>query len=600
MPASPSRRRAGTALALLAPFVAAAVVPPSASAQSSVLVPKACGVHVAPGRAIVRFGFLHTGQITRSVPKAFNNILAPEPAERDDQPTVFGVGPRDDAWATPSSDGQPTTWSLFGIGAAADGNGDPCAPRGGEPARVAQPATLRRDGSTWRIDPAVVTGRTFGKPVIRWERCLADVCDTAEFVTPNAVARADRVDDGGARVRAVLSALGPQGVVSVVTPFSAPTGTPGGTSTPASGDGAMPPSRVGRVLFAPEDADLGGQPRPTTQTRWQRCTVADVVASGGTVAQPWATIAAPGQTPAPESCTDIPGATGRTYELPSDTAQPSYFRTVTEAPASGSPLVRRSELLVFPAIRRGEDWDDGREAAPAYDRIAGISGAARAGEALRADPGTWLGAPAPDVAVRWQRCSPSCDDIAGATGPSYVLTAADVGATVRAMVRASNAVGSHELATAPSQTIAPAPPGSDPPPGGGPSAGDPEVGPPPAPPAPLAAAPAPIAPPPGSTSLLRSVRLVAPLRAGRRSARVDVVVGRPAGVVVALERCAPARRGCPRPRPLALGASARSDAGRLRVTLPRARIPAGRTRVVATARGDGLVARRTVTAAVRR
>jgi hypothetical protein len=45
---------------------------------------------------------------------------------------------------------------------------------------------------------------------------------------------------------------------------------------------------------------------------------------------------------------------------------------------------------------------------------------------------------------RWQRCSPGCADIPGATGSSYTLTSADQGAKILVIVTAANGAGSKQ------------------------------------------------------------------------------------------------------------------------------------------------------------
>jgi hypothetical protein len=87
-------------------------------------------------------------------------------------------------------------------------------------------------------------------------------------------------------------------------------------------------------------------------------------------------------------------------------------------------------------------------AAPANTVAASISGSAVAGETLTADPGTWTGFPAPDLAYQWQRCSDSgdletCADVDGATDSAYVLVDPDdVGSSLRVAVTAINDSGS--------------------------------------------------------------------------------------------------------------------------------------------------------------
>src|SRR5205085_4553686 len=86
-----------------------------------------------------------------------------------------------------------------------------------------------------------------------------------------------------------------------------------------------------------------------------------------------------------------------------------------------------------------------------------ISGTARKGERLHAQPGSWSGSQPIHFSFRWQRCNAnggSCSNIGGATDNDYTLTSADVGNTVRVVVTARNSAGSSSAASSPSATIA--------------------------------------------------------------------------------------------------------------------------------------------------
>jgi hypothetical protein len=69
-----------------------------------------------------------------------------------------------------------------------------------------------------------------------------------------------------------------------------------------------------------------------------------------------------------------------------------------------------------------------------------ISGKTTVGDKLSASQGTWSGAPI-SYAYQWQRCTPACVDIAGATSSSYTLVRSDAGARIRVVVTAGNADG---------------------------------------------------------------------------------------------------------------------------------------------------------------
>lgn len=85
-----------------------------------------------------------------------------------------------------------------------------------------------------------------------------------------------------------------------------------------------------------------------------------------------------------------------------------------------------------------------------------ISGQAVEGQTLTATTGTWTGSTPMNFSFQWQRCDQSglnCQNIAGATGQSYTLTAADVGFTIRVLVTAQNANGSSSAASAPTAPV---------------------------------------------------------------------------------------------------------------------------------------------------
>jgi hypothetical protein len=168
-----------------------------------------------------------------------------------------------------------------------------------------------------------------------------------------------------------------------------------------------------------------GTPTLTYAYRWRRC---DITGS---------------------SCADIVGATTSTYALsPADVGQTvRVVVTATNAGAS-TPATSAASGAIAPD--------------PAVNTAApSISGVERDSQTLLANRGTWTGTPTLAYAYQWQRCDTagaSCADIAGATTFSYVLTAADVGATVRVRVTASNAAGPTTRASAATGTIAPDPP----------------------------------------------------------------------------------------------------------------------------------------------
>jgi hypothetical protein len=99
-------------------------------------------------------------------------------------------------------------------------------------------------------------------------------------------------------------------------------------------------------------------------------------------------------------------------------------------------------------------------AAPTVASPPVITGLSQEGQTLSASTGAWNGSPTA-YGYQWKRCDNlgnACTVIAGATDASYTSTSADVGATLRAAVAASNATGSTTAVSAPTAVIAPAAP----------------------------------------------------------------------------------------------------------------------------------------------
>ena len=97
---------------------------------------------------------------------------------------------------------------------------------------------------------------------------------------------------------------------------------------------------------------------------------------------------------------------------------------------------------------------------PANTGLPAISGSPVNGQPLSASTGTWSGSPT-SYAYEWRRCDTTgagCVAIAGASGTGYTLVSADVGATLRVAVTASNAAGSTTAVSAQTPVVAQMPP----------------------------------------------------------------------------------------------------------------------------------------------
>ena len=98
--------------------------------------------------------------------------------------------------------------------------------------------------------------------------------------------------------------------------------------------------------------------------------------------------------------------------------------------------------------------------APSNTAPPTVSGPVQEGATLAASTGTWSNSPTA-YAYQWRRCDAAgaaCSPIAGANAPTYTLTSAEVGSTIRGEVTASNAYGSGSATSDRTATVAAAPP----------------------------------------------------------------------------------------------------------------------------------------------
>jgi hypothetical protein len=79
-------------------------------------------------------------------------------------------------------------------------------------------------------------------------------------------------------------------------------------------------------------------------------------------------------------------------------------------------------------------------AVPVNTKEPSVAGSPTLGKDLNGDRGTWTGAGIA-YTYRWLRCTASCAEITGATATKYTVVSADLGATIRFEVTATNADG---------------------------------------------------------------------------------------------------------------------------------------------------------------
>ena len=163
---------------------------------------------------------------------------------------------------------------------------------------------------------------------------------------------------------------------------------------------------------------------------------------------------------AQETCVDVQGATGSTYDLgPGDVG--ATFRiavTATDDTGSATAVSQPSAVVVAAPVS-----PVGPLPAPVATALPAVTGTAAAGQTLTATEGTWDVAPTDTLTygVQWERCDPrgaGCAAVTGATALQYTVAAADIGSTLRVTVTAIGASGSSTAASLPTAVVSPPPP----------------------------------------------------------------------------------------------------------------------------------------------
>jgi hypothetical protein len=145
-----------------------------------------------------------------------------------------------------------------------------------------------------------------------------------------------------------------------------------------------------------------------------------------------------------DNCSSIGGAHDTTYTLTSNDVGHTIRLEVEAKNADGSTKATSSATDVVVA-----------SAPPRNTSSPTVSGIPRQGEKLTGDRGAWSGSVS-DYDDSWLRCDQkggNCSTIKNAAGTIYVLTANDVGHTVRFRVKAKNSSGNSTATSAPTAVV---------------------------------------------------------------------------------------------------------------------------------------------------
>jgi len=183
------------------------------------------------------------------------------------------------------------------------------------------------------------------------------------------------------------------------------------------------------------------QPSPSGQAEdGQKATVDNGTWSGQTpisYGYQWQSCTAAG------ACTDIAGATAKSYTVGSSQVGSLLRATVTATNSAG----KASAFSNMTAAVTGTS----KPASPVNTSLPLISGSLSVGDTVQATNGVWTGLTSNSFAYQWSRCNSaggSCANISGATGQSFGVGQVDFGNALRVSVTATNRSGSTSAVSA--------------------------------------------------------------------------------------------------------------------------------------------------------
>ena len=133
-------------------------------------------------------------------------------------------------------------------------------------------------------------------------------------------------------------------------------------------------------------------------------------------------------------CTTIAGATAQNYTVATTDLGATLVAAVTATAGTYTQTLLSLPTTTVVAAPTG----------PAPSGRPSVGGTLRAGSRLVGRPGNWVGTGTITYAYQWYRCDPAashCSSVHGATKPTYVAVAKDIGATIGIAVRATDSTG---------------------------------------------------------------------------------------------------------------------------------------------------------------
>jgi GH25 family lysozyme M1 (1,4-beta-N-acetylmuramidase) len=203
---------------------------------------------------------------------------------------------------------------------------------------------------------------------------------------------------------------------------------PDGPPTPASPPTVTGGAQAGVALAALPGTWTGGKP-VTFAYQWQRCDAAG------------------------KGCAAITGAVAESYVPTSADVGHALLVSVSATARAGT-----ASGVSAPTAAVASSGST-PVTAPRVKTPPSITGSTQVGQTLAAQVGTWTGT-VKSFSYQWQSCASAgaaCATIAGAAGPTYVLTPGEIGFTIRLVVTALGATAAGSATTAPTAVVVAAP-----------------------------------------------------------------------------------------------------------------------------------------------
>ena len=266
-------------------------------------------------------------------------------------------------------------------------------------------------GQALTLNPGVWTGSPTPVLTYQWQDCdqagnncvpISGAASTTYTITGS---------DIGSTIDAVVTAANTSGTTSATAAATAavPAPTPPADQTAPSITGV---ATVGQTLTL-NPGVWTGSPTPVLTYQWQDCDQAG------------------------NNCVPIAGATSTTYTVTSADIGFTLDAVVTGGNPAGTTSAQAAATAAVTAAVT--------QTPPSNVHPPAITGQAVQGQTFTAVPGMWSGSPTPVLTYQWLRCDGSganCVAVPAATATTYLLGAADAGATIEIAVTATNTAGS--------------------------------------------------------------------------------------------------------------------------------------------------------------